>query len=180
MLLSVTAIALSGIIPALAMLTPNQSERLSTQSAPTAAPTRAELEKSLEEKLSGVRLVGSWRMTNEEGLKGKAPLTDPRPESYSILSANKADGDWWLFRARIEYGEHNVELPLRIQVTWAGDTPIITVDKMAFPGMGVYSARVMIYGNFYAGTWFGDCYGGVMSGQLTKLETKTEGEPDDK
>lgn len=187
--MNVTAV-LGGVVSALLLTTtPDQKEpqqaapkqppaAAAPQSAPAQPPTRAELEKALEEKLDSVRLVGTWRMTNEEGLKGKAALSDPKPEAYTILSAHKADGDWWLFKARIEYGEHNVELPLRLQVQWAGDTPIITVDKMTFPGIGVYSARVMFYGNFYAGTWFGDCYGGILSGQITKLEDTPEGDAD--
>ena len=48
------------------------------------------------------------------------------------------------------------------------DTPIITMDKVKMPLLGTYSARVMIYNGFYAGTWFGDGYGGVLSGQIIK------------
>lgn len=158
------------IIVALAALA--QGALWPLQSAPASAParpTRAELEKRLEAQLNGVTLKGTSQITGEDGLKGKAPLSPPQPEQYIILSAHKADGDWWLLRARIQYGEHDLELPLRLKVTWADDTPIITVDEMTFPGMGTYSARVMIYRNFYCGTWFGDCYGGVLSGQIVKL-----------
>jgi hypothetical protein len=60
---------------------------------------------------------------------------------------------------------------------WAEDTAIITLDKMALPGLGTYSARVMVYRGFYAGTWFGTNYGGVLSGQIVKEEKKATSKP---
>jgi hypothetical protein len=38
-------------------------------------------------------------------------------------------------------------------VKWAGDTPVIIVDNIGFPGTAKYSARVMIFGDTYSGTW---------------------------
>lgn len=138
-----------------------------------AKPAQAALKKRFSEMLSDVVLVGTWQMTRGEGLAGKAKLSPPRTERYSIESVHKADADFWQIRARIEYaagdGEGvDVTIPLRLRVVWAEDTPIITLDKVGIPGVGVYSARVMIYHNFYAGTWFGEDYGGVLSGQILK------------
>jgi len=134
----------------------------------TAKHDRAALEKQFQDSLAGVVLKGSWRMTRGDGLNGKAPLGEARDEKYTILSANKVDGDWWLIRARLEFADANVVLPVRVRVVWSTDTPVITVDDQGIPGIGTYSARVMIYRNFYAGTWFGKGYGGVMSGQIVK------------
>ena len=59
---------------------------------------------------------------------------------------------------------------------WAGDTPVISVTNVAFPGLGTYSARVVIYGDSYAGTWDGKDHGGQMFGKIVK---KGEEDADD-
>ena len=144
------------------------------QAAKTAAPrgklSQADLEKRFTKTLTGAVLKGSWQMTGEAGLAGKAPLSKPRDDKYTIVSVHKAEDDWWQFNARIEFGENDVTLPIRLQVKWAGDTAVITVDDVGFPGIGLYSARVMIYGNFYTGVWYGSNYGGIMSGQIVRAE----------
>ena len=56
----------------------------------------------------------------------------------------------------------------RSRLPVSAETPVITLNEMTLPFLGTYSARVMIYRDFYSGTWFGDCYGGVMSGQISR------------
>ncbi len=129
---------------------------------------RATLEKKFAETLTDCVLVGYWQMTGAEGLAGKDKMSPPRPEKYTIDGVEKVDGDKWVIRSRIQFEDVDVAMPLHLDVVWAGDTPVITVDKVGIPGVGTYSARVMIYGNFYSGTWFGDGYGGVLSGQIVK------------
>lgn len=140
--------------------------------------TRAEarqhqLERELEAKLTGSVFEGTWQMTGKEGLDGKAPLSEARSETYTIAKAAKTLDDHWLIHARIQYGDTDVTVPIPVRVVWAGDTPIITLDKLPIPGIGRYSARVMVYGNFYAGAWFGDGYGGVLSGRILRDEKPT-------
>jgi hypothetical protein len=113
-------------------------------------------------------LKGTWQMTGEEGLAGKAPLSQAREDKYTIDRVSKAGEDYWVISARVQYADKDVTIPVTVRVVWAEDTPIITLDKMALPGLGTYSARVMIYRGFYCGTWFGTNYGGVMSGQIVK------------
>ena len=124
---------------------------------------RALLEKQFEEAMTNVTLDGIYQVAREG-----QPLSDPKPDKYMIESAHKAESDWWLFRARIDFGGNEAILPIRVRVTWAEDTPIITVDETNFPGIGTYSARVMVYRDYYAGTWFGTGYGGVMTGRVVK------------
>ena len=133
-------------------------------------PGRAELEKEFGATLANATLQGTWQMTGKDGLSGRAPLTDPRPESYTISRAVKLTGDHWLITARIRFGETDVTLPVPVRVLWAGDTPIITVDSWTLPGMGSYSARVMIFGGFYTGVWFSTekDYGGTLSGRVLR------------
>ena len=61
-------------------------------------------------------------------------------------------------------------LPLTLPIRWAGDTPVICVDKLGIPGLGVYTARVMIYADHYAGFWSGANHGGHLFGIIKKAE----------
>ncbi len=55
-----------------------------------------------------------------------------------------------------------------MQVKWAGDTPVITLDNVGMPGGGnSYSARVLIYDKTYAGTWSGGDHVGLLNGVIT-------------
>lgn len=132
--------------------------------------SREELEKRFEEQLTGALLKGTWRTTEPQGATGLAALGEAHDDQYTITSVSKEEGDTWLFRARIQFAGRDVTLPIRLQVLWAGDTPIITVDDVGFPGLGVYSGRVMIHGGFYSGVWSGRDHGGVLSGQILRAE----------
>ena len=79
-----------------------------------------------------------------------------------------------MFEARITYGEHDVTVPLTLPVKWAGDTPVITVDNMGIPGLGLYTARVMIYADHYAGFWSGGDHGGHLFGVIERAEGNDE------
>lgn len=133
-----------------------------------ARATRAELEKRLSETLRASQLRGTFRMQTR-GTDGKPVLGEAREETYFIDSAVKSDEDYWTITARVVYGEHDVPLPpLRFRMVWADDAAVIVVDEMNFPGLGIYSARVMFHRDYYAGTWFGPDCGGVLSGQIGK------------
>ncbi len=142
---------------------------------PSATPARKSaesrqtaLEADFKRMLTHSVLKGTWQMTGEDGLAGKAPLSEPRTEQYTIDDVSKASGDYWIITARIQYADKDVRIPVTVRVVWAEDAPVITLDKLPLPGLGTYSARVMIYRNFYAGTWFGANYGGILSGQITR------------
>lgn len=134
---------------------------------PEPSRTREQLERDLQEMLTNVELVGSYRMTTD--LKGRQPLGPASSEKYTIVAAAPDADGYWIFTARVQYGEHDVQLPMRLKVVWAGDTPIVTVDQVTFPGLGTYSARVMFYNGYYSGTWFGANCGGVLAGEIRKI-----------
>ena len=119
----------------------------------------AALEKQFQESLSGVVLTGHFTMGRDDKL---------REEKYTIEKVSKIKGDLWLFQARIQYGSRDVTLPLPLRVEWAGDTPVITLTDLAIPGVGTYTARVLIYRGQYAGTWAGKGYGGQLFGRIVK------------
>jgi len=125
-------------------------------------PSQEELEKQFAETLTGATLVGQFTVT---GVNDNKPLAQDR---YTLGTVKKLKNGFWSFEARIQYGDHDVKLPLALPVKWAGDTPVISVTKVAFPGLGTYSARVVIYGDQYAGTWSGSDHGGQLFGRIVK------------
>lgn len=150
-------------------------------SRPT-VPSRDQLEKEFQESLTGAVLEGVWQMTGEGGLKGVAPLTDPKPDKYAIASAKKINDDTWVINARIQFGDKDVTVPVPVRVVWAEDTAVITLNDLAIPMIGTYTARVMIHHGFYSGVWY--CgqknYGGVMQGRIIKEAAAKEKTPSDK
>jgi hypothetical protein len=120
-----------------------------------------EFERKFEKTMSGATLVG--RFTIEGQGDGDKP---PAEERYVISKVTKIGEDRWLFVARI--GEAKVPVPLPLPVKWAGDTPVISVTKVSVPGMGTYSARVLIYDGHYAGTWDAGDHGGHLWGRIER------------
>lgn len=128
--------------------------------AKPAEPSQEELEKQFSEKMTGATLVGQFTVSNMNDGK---PLAQDR---YVLGKVHKLPSGFWSFEAHIQYGDKSVKLPLALPVKWAGDTPVITVTNVAFPGLGTYSARVLFYGDSYAGTWSGKDHGGEMWGRI--------------
>lgn len=122
---------------------------------------RAALEKRFEESMRGVTLVGFFTASDQP--QGK--LTEER---YVIDKVVKDEGDNWMFHARIQYGKNDVPVRLKIPVKWAGDTPVISVTKLAVPLLGTFNARVVIHDGQYAGTWEGAGHGGQLFGRIEK------------
>jgi hypothetical protein len=128
------------------------------------APSREELIKKLEEDLTNVKLIGQFTVTGREDRA-------PKPEEYTITSAIKLpDGDVWLLKARVKYGDKDVTVPIPLEIKWAGDTPVITLTNLAIPGLGTFTSRVVIYDNQYAGTWQHGKVGGNLYGRIEKVK----------
>ena len=95
----------------------------------------------------------------------------PKPEEYTITSAMKLpDGDLWLLKTRIKYGDKDVTVPIPLEIKWAGDTPVITLTNLGIPGLGTFTSRVVIYDNRYAGTWQHGNVGGNLFGRIEKVK----------
>ena len=115
-----------------------------------------------EETLSDVKFVGRFTILG----KDDGPLSK---EEYTINSVKKLPtGDQWLFNTRIKYGQNDLQVPLPLEVKWAGTTPVITLTDFTVPGLGTFSARVVIYHNKYAGTWSHGKVGGHLFGTIEK------------
>jgi hypothetical protein len=126
-----------------------------------AAPrSEAERNRAFTEAMSGVTLVGSSTRLSKEGVFG--------PEHYFIDGVTHVSGDTWLFRTRMNVKGTEVPVPIPLSVKWAGDTPVITLTDLAIPGVGTYTARVILYRDQYAGTWSGEKAGGQLFGKIVK------------
>lgn len=124
---------------------------------------RAALYKKFSDQMNGVKLVGKFTVIG----KDDGPLAK---EEYTIQKVEKLpEGDKWLISARIKYGQHDVTLPLPLDVKWAGNTAVITLEDTTIPGLGTFSSRVVIDDGKYAGTWRHDKVGGHLFGVIEKL-----------
>lgn len=116
-----------------------------------------------EKRLDNVALIGSFTISGKEDQA-------PKPERYEIKNVRKLEeGDIWLINARIKYGDKDIQLPLPLEVKWAGMTPVISLDKTTIPGMGTFSSHVVIDEDKYAGTWTHGEVGGALFGRIEKL-----------
>jgi hypothetical protein len=120
---------------------------------------------AFREAMTEVELTGHFTIQGKED----QPLAK---ESYTIRSVQKLPRrDYWLFQARIQYGKIDVTLPLPLEVKWAGSTPVITMTEATIPGLGTFSARVVIHQGKYAGTWKHDEVSGHLFGVIEKLDS---------
>ena len=106
--------------------------------ATAAGKHQAELEAKLSKMLSGATLEGSYTLSGP-GADG-AKLSR---EKYTLGEVKKLAGDVWQFPTRIQYGNHDVTLPIMLPIRWAGDTPLVVVDEVTLPGLGTFSSRVL-------------------------------------
>jgi hypothetical protein len=120
-----------------------------------------ELEAKFKATLTKATFSGRWCSIKD------GQIGPEKEDKYTITGVVKLTGDVWLIKARIQYGKTDVVAPIPVQVKWAGDTPVIIVDKVPVPGSGTYSARVLIYEKTYAGSWSGGDHGGLLNGTIT-------------
>lgn len=118
----------------------------------------------LTKMLNNVELVGLFT------LDGK-PMTDLKEEKYEIRKIEKIEGDddLWSLESRINYGKHDVTVPIVVTIKWAGSTPVIVMDQLLIPGLGTFSARVVFHDNKYSGTWTHGDKGGHLFGRIQPL-----------
>jgi hypothetical protein len=137
-----------------------QAAGQATEQAATPAAVAKQRHDRFAAMMKGVRLVGSFTRDDDES-------ATPRQEEYEIAGATKIGaGDGWLVMARIRYGSVDVTVPVPVEVKWAGETPVITLDDVTIPGLGTFSSRVLFDRNRYAGTWTHDKVGGHMFGRI--------------
>jgi hypothetical protein len=118
---------------------------------------------TFREKMNGVRFSGYFTMTGKD--------RPPMKETYEIQSVQKfGDEDLWIFTARVKYGNKDVTLPMPLPVKWVGNVPVISMKDLTIPGLGTFSAHVVIDGDKYAGTWAHGKVGGHLYGTIEKMK----------
>ncbi len=146
----------------------------SAQEASVADDAQAQLHAKFKKLLTGAKLRGQFT------LDGK-PMNDLHEEAYDIEKVEKLpDGDMWAITTRIKYGQHDVVVPVALEVKWAGSTPVLTLDNLPIPGLGTFGARVVLHKDKYAGTWQHDDKGGHLFGKIELASAKPQAETEPK
>ena len=115
-----------------------------------------------EKSMKNVRFEGYFTVEGSD--------RPPSKETYEISSIQKfGEEDLWIFTARIRYGKKDVTLPMPLPVKWIGEIPVITMNNFSIPGLGTFSAHVVIDGKKYAGTWSHGKVGGHLYGKIEKM-----------
>lgn len=127
-------------------------------------------EEKFKKLMTGAKLTGLFT------IEGK-PLKDQVEDTYEIrkVEKSKTGTDTWIITARVKYAKNDYEMPFPIAVKWAGDTPVLTLEKLAVPGLGTFSCRVVLHGTKYAGTWQHDNVGGHMFGNIILADADKAG-----
>jgi hypothetical protein len=142
---------------------------LATRGLPLADPRAMADEPHAEDRLerfrtlmTGATLVGSFTTDADPSARNQ--------ERYVVSAAVQLPGDLWLLTTRITYGQVDLTVPVPVAVRWAGDTPVITLDSVAIPGLGTFSSRVVLDRDRYAGTWQHDDTGGHLFGRIERAD----------
>ena len=115
-----------------------------------------------EKSMKNVRFEGYFTVEGSD--------RPPSKETYEISSVQKfGEEELWIFTARIRYGNKDVTLPMLLPVKWIGEIPVITMNNFNIPGLGTFSAHVVIDGKKYAGTWTHGKVGGHLYGKIEKM-----------
>ena len=123
----------------------------------------AESYEKFSDAMKGVRFTGFFTVDGSD--------QPPSEETYEIHSVQKfGEDDLWIFTARIKYGKKDVTLPMPLPVKWVGEVPVITMQDLNIPGLGTFSAHVVIDGQKYAGTWSHGKVGGHLYGKISKID----------
>jgi hypothetical protein len=130
-----------------------------------AAPEMNAYEKAFQESMTNVTMLGFFTV----GDSG-----EPHDDKYTVEKIVKLDADTWAFDARIQYNKKDYKATVKVPVKWAGDTPVLTLSNYLIAGQGVFSARILIHNNMYAGTWGNQSKGGKMFGKIVKNEAPTQ------
>jgi hypothetical protein len=136
----------------------SSTNHLSAAEPPKEPANRQAMEKALSERLTNATLSGWYTVDGSE--------QQPKPDKYTLGKVFHVKGDTWHFDARMQFAGRDLTVPMRLPVLWAGDTPVISVTNFHVPGVGSYTARVVISGNRYAGTWSGATHGGTLWGRV--------------
>ncbi len=116
--------------------------------------------------LTGAKFSGSFTRSGQD-------FEHLTRDEYHILECKKLDeGNLWMIKARIKYGDHDVTVPMPLPIEWADTTPVISLNDFSIPLLGTFDAHVVIdlEHKKYAGTWShgevcGHLFGDILPGE---------------
>jgi len=161
----ISCVILAGAAALLIALLPAEEERAAGEPA---GLELTPLEAKFSDTLKNVVFRGRWRMIDD------GRLGEEKEDKYTIAGAKKVAPGKWILAARIEYEGKDVAVPIPLDVHFAGDTPVLSLTNAGIPGLGTYSARVIIHEGTYAGTWTGPGCGGFVTGIIEKAGAEKE------
>ncbi len=160
--LAIVSFSILGSLPFHAAFAQDAAPPVATKSTEVGDASDADQVTRLAEYLNGCKFVGKFTVDGQDNAK---------TEEYTISKCEKLpEQDMYRLTARIKYGDVDSELPLDLPIRWSANTPVITLDNFWIPAMGTFSARVLLHGDRYAGTWQHGEKGGHMFGKIVKLE----------
>jgi len=127
------------------------------------AKTAATLEAAFSAMLENATLKGSWVPVTGGATGGE------KADGYQIARAEKIDGHQWRIVSKMKHKGKEIEYPMVVEVRWAGDVAVMSLDEVAAGRGRKYSARVMYHNDRYAGSWWSKTQaGGLLSGAITR------------
>jgi len=136
-------------------------------SAQTKADELKATEAAFSAMLKNATLKGTW-----VPVQGGA-TTAEKADGYHIARAEKIAGHQWRIVSKIKHKGKEIEYPMMVEVRWAGDVAVMSLDDVAAGRGRKYSARVMYHNDRYAGSWWSQTQaGGLLSGAITRPPTK--------
>jgi hypothetical protein len=139
-----------------------QEQKSSESADKQKAPSQEELEAKFKTMLTKAFLSGRWSPV-ENGVLG----AEKKEDKYEIVSASKVNGDQWVVKAKMKYGQNEVVIPIPVTVKWSGETPMLIVNNLSMGRDRSYSARVLFFDGTYSGSWNSSAgYGGVLYGTV--------------
>jgi len=141
---------------------PDAAKKVEDAANPALKPLPADPEERFKAVFTKATLSGRWAPL-KDGLLGEERGGD----KYNIVSAIKGEGETWIISAKMKYGDREFVMPIPVKMKFVGDVAILTVDNLAIPNGGTYTARLIIYERTYSGTWKGQRGGGMLYGTIT-------------
>ena len=135
---------------------------------PAPAPEMTPVERDFQQMMTSVVMVGFFTVGDS---------TELHDDRYVIENVTKVKDGLWKFAARVQYNKKDIAVSLNVPVTFAGDTPVISLTRMAVTGLGIFDTRLVIYKGGYAGTWGGGDHGGKMFGNIVKNDAPAAAKP---
>jgi hypothetical protein len=129
--------------------------------APAPMPSPAEAEARFKRLFTNATLAGRWAP-----LKDGALGEERSGDRYRIVSVARGEGDNWTINARMKYRDQEIIMPIPARVTFSGDHAVLVVNDLTIPGGNTYSARLLIHGRTYSGSWEGGRGGGMLYGVI--------------